>query len=69
MNPQLRQQVVGEAVEQFKRNNAVVAEFSVGWKATLHALQLAAAVVPAWALAGMAAAGAAGVYLAAGSGR
>jgi len=37
----------------------------VGWRATVHALQLAAASAPPGCLAGMATAGAAGAYLAA----
>jgi heme oxygenase len=39
-NQQLRQALVSEAVEQFRRNNAVVAEFKVGWRAVLLAVQL-----------------------------
>jgi hypothetical protein len=45
-------------VEQFRRNNAVVAEFSVGWRAVLHAAQLA--LHNNWVLTGVAVAGAAG---------
>ncbi|WIA12136.1 hypothetical protein OEZ86_003119 [Tetradesmus obliquus] len=37
---QLRQSLLAEAVEQFRRNNAVVAEFRVGWRAVLHAALL-----------------------------
>jgi ABC-type protease/lipase transport system fused ATPase/permease subunit len=36
---QLQQALVSEAVEQFRRNNAVVAEFQVGWRAVLLAVQ------------------------------
>jgi hypothetical protein len=54
----LRQALLAEAVEQFRRNNAVVAEFSVGWRPVLHAAQLA--LHNSWVLAGVAVAGAAG---------
>eukprot|EP00882_Tetradesmus_deserticola_P005793 GHRQ01006098.1.p2 GENE.GHRQ01006098.1~~GHRQ01006098.1.p2 ORF type:complete len:258 (+),score=71.27 GHRQ01006098.1:1580-2353(+) len=57
-NPALRQAMLAEAVEQFRRNNAVVAEFSVGWRAVLHAAQLS--LQSSWVLAGMAATAAAG---------
>jgi hypothetical protein len=59
----LRQALLAEAVEQFKRNNAVVAEFRVGWRAVLHAAQLA--LHNSWVLTGVAVAGAAGAAAAA----
>lgn len=46
-----RELVVSEAVEQFRRNNAVVAEFSLGWRPVLHALQRAVLAVPAYVYA------------------
>lgn len=65
LDPRMRQRVVTEAITQFKQNNAVVAEFSLGWRAVLHAMQVTAAALPTWVVAGVAAAGAAGVYAAA----
>ena len=65
LSPDTRERIVSEAIQQFKQNNAVVAEFSVGWRAVMHAVQAAAAALPAWAVAGLAAAGTAGVYAAA----
>lgn len=58
--PVSRQQLLlDEAVEQFRRNNAVVAEFSLGWRPVLRAvpvyvyvLLLAVGVVAAMTLAG-----------------
>lgn len=66
MDPELRRRIVEEAVEQFRQNNAVVGEFSVGWASCWRALQLAASAVPfyLWALAGAAAVGGAGVLAA-----
>jgi hypothetical protein len=40
--------LLDEAVEQFRRNNAVVAGFSLGWRPVLHALQRACAAVPVY---------------------
>ncbi|KAF6256065.1 hypothetical protein COO60DRAFT_1531211 [Scenedesmus sp. NREL 46B-D3] len=57
-DPALRQSLVAQAVEQFRQNNAVVAEFSMGWRAVLHAARLA--LHNSWVLAGVAVAGAAG---------
>lgn len=62
-DPALREAIVQEAVEQFRQNNAVVAEFSVGWRAVMHAAQLA--LHNTWVLAGVAIVGAAGVAAAA----
>lgn len=62
LTPDMRQRVVAEAIMQFKQNNAVVAEFSSGWRAVLHAVQVTAAALPSWAVAGLVAAGAAGAY-------
>lgn len=62
LSPELRERVVAEAITQFKKNNSVVAEFSLGWRAVVHAVQVTAAALPIWAVAGAAAAGAAGVY-------
>jgi hypothetical protein len=48
IDPSKRQLLLDEAVEQFRRNNAVVAGFSLGWRPVLHALQRACAAVPAY---------------------
>lgn len=63
-----RHRIVNEAVVQFQQNNAVVAEFSMGWRAVLHAMQVSVAALPTWAVAGATAAAAAGVFALAGGG-
>lgn len=63
-----RQLLLDEAVEQFRRNNGVVAEFNLGWRPVLRAvpvyvyvLLLAVVVVAVVALSGGTFAGGLGV--------
>jgi hypothetical protein len=48
IEPSKRQLLLDEAVEQFRRNNAVVAAFSLGWRPVLHAAQRASSALPVY---------------------